>query len=122
MTVYLLPDQKQETSIAAYQHYKVKVDTRGYNIKCFRCDNGTGEYDNKLFQGLLAACGTAHEFCSLYAHHENGVAGRMIRTITERARAIISNSQAPLEFWEEVGNASYISPLVIAKRGAHKKR
>jgi len=84
-TVYLLPDKKKETCIAVYQYYQAKVDARGYNIKRFRCDNGRGEYNNKLFRGLLATRGTALEFCPPYAHHKNGVVERMIRTITERA-------------------------------------
>jgi len=84
-TVYLLPDKKMETCIAVYQYYQAKVDARGYNIKRFRCDNGRGEYNNKLFRGLLATRGTALEFCPPYAHHKNGVVERMIHTITERA-------------------------------------
>ena len=68
-TVYLLPDKKQETCIATYQHYQVKVDARGYKIKRFRCDNGRGEYDNQLFQMLLATRGTALEFGPPYTHH-----------------------------------------------------
>jgi hypothetical protein len=105
-TVYLLPDKKKETCIAAYQHYQAKVDARGYNIQRFRCDNGRGEYDNKLFRGLLATRGTALEFCPPESHHKNGVAERMIRTITERARAMILDSQAPLEFWGEAVNTA----------------
>jgi hypothetical protein len=100
-TVYLLPDKKPGTCIAAYQHYQAKVDVRGYNIKCFRCDNGRGEFDNRLLQMLLASHGTALEFCLPYAHHKNAIPERVIRTITEKARAMLLDSQAPLEFWGE---------------------
>jgi len=108
-TVYLLPDKKQVTCIAAYQHYQAKVDTRGYKIKFFRCDNGRGEFENQPFQILFATHGTALKLCPPYAHHKNGVTERMIHTITEKAKAMILDSQAPLEFWgEAINNAVYL--------------
>jgi len=68
-TVYLLPDKKQGTCIAAYQRYQAKVDARGYNINHFLRDNGSGELDNRLFGQLLPSGGTALEFCLPCAHH-----------------------------------------------------
>jgi len=116
-TVYLLPDKKQETCIAAYQHYQAKVDARGYNIKHFRCVNGRGEFDNRLFQPLLATCGTALEFCPPYANHRHGVTERMTCTIIEKARAMILDSQAPLEFWwEAITTAVYLHQRLPNKR------
>ena len=79
-----------------------------------RCDNGRGEYDNKLFRMLLAASGTSFEPCPPHAHHKNGVAERMIGVITEKARAMMIDSQAPLEFWgEAVGTAVYLHRLTL---------
>ena len=78
----------------------------GYEIKRFRCDNGRGEYDNKTFRYVLAARGTTYEPCPPYAHHKNGVAERMIRTITEKARAMMIDSQAPIQFWGEAVNTA----------------
>lgn len=63
--VDLLPDEKQESCIAAYQHYHGKVDSRGYNIERFRCYNGAGEYHKQLFRILSATDGPAPEFCPL---------------------------------------------------------
>jgi len=120
-TVYLVPDKKKETCIAAYQHYQAKVDVKGYNIKRFRCDNGSGEYHNQLFQGLLAAGGTAHEFCPSCAHGKNGVTERMIRTITEKARAMILDSQAPLEFWGEAVNMAVYLHQAIPNEGLTRR-
>jgi hypothetical protein len=76
----------------------------GYEIKQFRCETGLGEYDNKTFQYVLAASGTTYEPCPRDAHHKNGVAERMIRTITEKARAMMIDSLAPTQFWEEAVN------------------
>jgi hypothetical protein len=122
-TVYLLPDKKQETCIAAYQHFQAKVDAynKGYKIKRFRCDNGRGEFDNKLFRILLASRGTALEFCPPYAHHKNGVAERMVRTITEKARAMILDSQAPHEFWGEAVNTAVYLHQRMPNEGLTKR-
>jgi hypothetical protein len=49
---------------------------------------------------------TARLWHRILAHHNNGVAERMIRTITERARAMILDSQAPLKFWGEAVNTA----------------
>jgi len=70
----------------------------GYEIKRFWYNNGGGEYDNKTFRHVLVARGTTYEPCHPYAHHESGVAESMIRTITEKAQAIIIDSQAPVQF------------------------
>ena len=110
--VWLLPNKQAETSTSAYQSFQKRIEAIGdYLIRRFRCDNGRGEYDNKLFRMLLAASGTSFEPCPPHAHHKNGVAERMIGVITEKARAMI-DSQAPLEFWgEAVGTAVYLHRL-----------
>jgi len=77
-----------------------------YKIKRFLRDNGWGEYENKTFRYVLMARGTTSEPCPPYAHQMNGLAERMIRTITEKARAIMINSQAPIQFWGETVNTA----------------
>jgi hypothetical protein len=78
----------------------------GYELKRFRCDNGWVEYDNKTFRYVLAARGTTYEPCPPYSYHKNGVAERMIGTITEKARAMMIDSQAPVQFWGEAVNTA----------------
>jgi len=77
-----------------------------YKVKRFQCDNGCGEYDNKTFRQVLAARGTIYTPCPPYAQHKNGVAERMIQTITEKARSMMIDSQAPLVFWGEAVNTA----------------
>ena len=92
--------------------FQKRVETLGYTIKRFRCDNGKGEYDNKLFRVLLTGSGTSFEPCPPYAHHKNGVAERIIGTITEKARAMLIDSQAPVHFWgQAVLTAVYLHRL-----------
>jgi hypothetical protein len=78
----------------------------GYEVKRFRCDNGHGEYDNKTFRLVLAACGTIYEPCPPYAHHKNGMAEHMIQTITEKSCSMIIDSQAPVVFSGEAVNTT----------------
>jgi hypothetical protein len=39
-------------------------------------------------------------------HHKNGVAERIISTITEKARAMLIDSQAPIQLWGEAVNTA----------------
>ena len=55
---------------------------------------------------MLAARDTTYEPYPPYAHHKNAVAERMIETITEKARSMIIDSQAPLVFWAEAVNTA----------------
>jgi len=77
-----------------------------YETKRFRCDNGQGEYDNKTFRYVLAARVTIYEPCPPYSHHKNAVAEHMIHTITEKAWAMMIDSQAPVQFWGEAVNTA----------------
>ena len=55
---------------------------------------------------MLAARGTTYEPCPPYAHHQNEVGERMIQIITEKARSMMIDSQAPLVFWAEAVNTA----------------
>jgi hypothetical protein len=77
-----------------------------YEIKRFQCDNRRGEYDNQPCRFVLAACGTTYETCPPYAHHKNGIAEQMIRTITEKSRAMMIYSQASIQLWGEAVNTA----------------
>jgi hypothetical protein len=78
----------------------------GYEIELFQCDNGWGEYTNKTFRYVLVARGTTYTACPPYGHHMDSVAEQMIRTITEKARAMMVDTQAPIQFWGEAVNTA----------------
>jgi len=108
-SVWLLPNSEPKACTSAYHSFQPRVDSMWYEIKRFRCDNGRGEYDNKTFGYVLAARGTTYEPWPWYAHHKTGVAERIIRTITEKAWEMMSDSQAPVQFWgEAVDTAVYL--------------
>ena len=60
-SVWLLPYIEGKTCTSPYQSFQARVESMGYEIKRFRCDNGWGEYDNKTFQYVLTARSTTYE-------------------------------------------------------------
>ena len=55
---------------------------------------------------MLASRGKTYEPCPPYAHRKNGVAERMIQTITNKARSMMIDSQAPVVSWGEAVNTA----------------
>ena len=107
--IYLPLNALATTCMAVYNPHQARVEARRYSVNRFRCDNDRGEYDNKNFRTILAGAGTTYEPCPPYAHHKNGVAERIIGVITEKARAMMIDAQAPNEFWgEAVNTANYL--------------
>jgi transposase InsO family protein len=104
--IMVLPDKRSETCTAAFQWFQAKVDGWGYDIRRFRSDNGSGEYNNKTFRGILAVRGIAFEPCPPHTQHKNGIAERMIGVLTQKARAMMLDSQAPMQFWAEAINTA----------------
>jgi len=97
--VWLLPNKTAMTCTSLYQSFQAQVDSMGYKMKRPRCDYGQGEYNNNTFWYGPPACGTTYQPCPQYAHHKNGIADFMICTITEKAWAMMIDSQVPVQFW-----------------------
>jgi hypothetical protein len=107
--VYPLLNKLAGTCTGIFQLFQKKVENWGYTIKRFRCDNGRGEYDNRLFRGILAAGGISFEPAPPYTQHKNGVAERTIGVLTRKARSLLLDSRAPTEFWAEaICTATYL--------------
>jgi len=51
--VYFVITKAAEEISAKFQHYQAWVETQGFHIKRFGSDNGSGEYSNPIFLGLL---------------------------------------------------------------------
>jgi len=107
--VYPLLNKLAGTCTGIFQVFQKKVENWGYTIKRFRCENGRGEYDNRLFRGILAAGGISFEPAPPYTQHKNGVAERTIGVLTRKARSLLLDSRAPTEFWAEaICTATYL--------------
>jgi len=59
--VYFLITKTAEEISAKFQHYQAWVEMQGFHIKRFRSDNGSGEYNNLIFPGLLGEKGITFE-------------------------------------------------------------
>ena len=107
--VYFLITKSAEEICAKFQAYQVWIKARGFQIKRFRCDNVTGEYNNSLFLGILMENGITYEPSPPYTQHKNGVAERMIRTLNTKARSMMRDANVPVRFWPEaVRTACYL--------------
>jgi transposase InsO family protein len=80
----------------------------GRRIKTLRTDNGR-EYVNANFTKFLSECGIKDQLTIVYTPEQNGVAERFNRTVCEKARAVMIDSQCSTQLWAEaVNTARYI--------------
>ena len=78
-------------------------------IQRFRSDNGTGEYNDAIFQSILLEMGMIYEPSTPYTQHQNGVSERTIRSINDMTRSMLYDSKMPEVFWSKaVNTAVYI--------------
>jgi len=100
-SIWLLPNYIAETFTYAYRSFHTRVGSMGYEIKRFRCNNWQAKFDIETFWYVLVAHGPTYQPCPPYAHHKTGVAECMMHIFTEMARAMMIDSQAPVQFWGE---------------------
>jgi hypothetical protein len=67
------------------------------SIKCYHTDNGI--FASKDFRQSCLQQKQRIKFCGVNAHHQNGIAERHIRTITERARTMLIHAML---LWPEI--------------------
>lgn len=70
-----------------------------------RSNNG-GEFVNRKFAKLCEEDGIIHQTMIAYNPQQNGVAERYNRTILERTRCMLIDSDLPEKFWTEVVNTA----------------
>jgi len=104
-SLWVLPDKKSTAYTSTNRSFQAQVDSMGYEVKQYQCDNGCREYDNIAYQLVLAGNGSTYEPCPRHVDHEDGIAKHVIQTITETARSLMIDSQVPLHFWGEAVNS-----------------
>ena len=97
---------KTKTSKEVLDRFKefkemVELET-GKKIKIIRTDGG-GEYE-KWVAKYLKECGIKHEVTAPYSPEQNGVAERANRTILERTKAILADTELPKKLWMEIAS------------------
>lgn len=78
--------------------------TTGTPVTGIRLDNAPEFRGNKM-QEWANKAGIALEFTTYYTPQQNGGAERVNRTIIEGVVAMLADSRAPLEFWEDAAQA-----------------
>lgn len=96
----------------AFHYFKIyeAMATAHFNFKLnrFRCDNGR-EYLSKEMKRYFQEKGISFEFTIRYTPEQNGVAERLNRTICEKARCLLLNSELSKNFWSDaVRTAVYL--------------
>ncbi|KMQ85207.1 gag-pol polyprotein [Lasius niger] len=87
---------------------EVKTET-GNRVEVLRTDQGT-EFTGKEFKIFLQENNINHEMSVEYTPQSNGLAERSIRTLTEKARAMILDAKVPKSLWAEcVYTSAYLS-------------
>jgi hypothetical protein len=101
--VYGLRTKTSKEVLDRFKEYKKKVELEtGMKIKIIRTDGG-GEYE-KWVKGYLKDCGIKHEVTAHYSPEQNGVAERANRTILERTKAILADTEFPKTLWMEIAS------------------
>jgi len=74
-------------TIEAKQAFERYAKHHGVTIRHYHCDNG--RFADKAFQDSVSSANQSITFCGVNAHHQNGVAERRIRDITEASRTML---------------------------------
>ena len=92
-----------------FKKWKAMVETEtGLKVKKLHSDNG-GEYENTEFKKFCFQNGIKLSRTVPGTPQQNGVAERMNRTLTERARSMRIQSSLPKQFWAcAVSTAAYL--------------
>lgn len=93
-----------------FKEFKALVENQlNLKIKCIRTDNAK-EYLSNEFSVYLKNAGIIHQTSNPYTPQQNGLAERMNRTLMERARCMLINSNLQKQYWAEaVATAAYIT-------------
>ncbi|UYV76289.1 hypothetical protein LAZ67_13003275 [Cordylochernes scorpioides] len=80
-------------------------------LKRLRTDNGT-EFINKNLETSIESKGIKHELTTPYTPRSNGRVERANRTLLDKGRTLLADSQLPHHFWAEaVNTAAYLYNL-----------
>lgn len=88
---------------------------KGKKIKILRTDNG-GEFCSLEFEKYLKERGIVHQKTNPYTPEQNGMCERLNRSVVEKARCLIFDTNLDKKFWAEAVNTSvYIRNRSVVK-------
>lgn len=104
---YLLKN-KSEAADNLKGYIQVIEREKGIKVKRIHCDNG-GEYTSNMFKNYCKDKGIVIEYTLPYSPQMNGKSERLNRTIYDKARTILDQSNLPRYLWgEAVLTATYL--------------
>ncbi|KAG8498939.1 hypothetical protein CXB51_005359 [Gossypium anomalum] len=112
---------KQKSDVfSAFKSWKIMIEKQtGKQIKYLHTDNGL-EFCSDEFNRLCKSEGIVRHLTVRHTPQQNGVAERMNRTIMEKVRCMLSNSNLPKSFWAEAASTACFlinrSPSVAIKK------
>lgn len=106
---FLYPMKTKSEVVDKFIEFKNRVECEtGRKIRKFRSDIG-GEYICGRLKAYFKQHGIQHQTTTPYTPEQNGLAERMNRTIVEKARCMLFDSDLSKQFWAEaVSTAAYI--------------
>jgi transposase InsO family protein len=99
---------KHEVANVTIEVIKLLENQSGHRLLVARTDNGT-EYVNSTLADYFRSKGVLHQKTVRYTPEQNGAAERLNRTLLEKMRAMLEDSQLPKELWAEAAvTACYV--------------
>lgn len=116
-TVFPLSDKSADTTLARLRDFQTQSELQtGKKLKRIRLDMGR-EWHNNLWETYAREKGIILEFTTPYAHQQNGVAERSMRTLVELGRSMLAESGLPQRYWADTFvTAGYIKNLLPTSR------
>lgn len=105
--VYIIKNKSEVFN--CFREYAQMVQTKfRKRISTLRCDNGREYYSNE-FKNYCKENGTVIDYTVPYTPQQNGKAERFNRSLVEKARSMMSDSNVPKHFWNEaIRTAAYL--------------
>lgn len=97
--------KKIQSLVGGYDKKKLVPVEANAKVKTLRSDNGK-EYLSHDFVNFCKANGIVQQLTNIYTPQQNGVAERMNRTLTEKARCLLFDAGLPKTYWAEAVNMS----------------
>lgn len=117
--LHIYPLSKKSDVFNTFKQYYALVTAKyGSSLLVLSCDNGS-EYSSNQFKQFCSEKGVKLQYTIPYTPEQNGHSERMNRTITERARSMLADSNLPKSLWNEaILMAAYLinrSPTSVLK-------
>lgn len=104
--LWFYPMKNKTETLDKFKLFKTTAEGESnQKVLSLRTDNG-GEYIGKLFQEYLRQENVRHQLTVPYNPEQNGAAERPNRTILNRVRCMLTESNLPKSLWAEAANTA----------------